>query len=240
MADAIEDLLSRIRAAVDRYDMIQPGDHIGIGVSGGKDSVLLLAALARLERFYPAPFTLTAITLDPGFGGEMTDYSPLTALCEQWGIEHIVRRTELWKIVFEQRKESNPCSLCARMRRGILHKTALEVGCNSIALGHHQDDAAETLMMNLLSGGTIDCFSPKSYLSRRELWMIRPLIFLSEKEIASAVARSHLPVVKSRCPVDGKTNRQQTRELLACLSEQYGPLNERLTGALQKGSISGW
>lgn len=240
MSDPLQELLAPTRAAVQRYEMIRPGDHIAVGVSGGKDSVLLLALLARLRRFYPAPFSLTALTLDPCFGGEETDYSALTALCGQLEIPHVIRRTRLWEVVFEQRKEPNPCSLCARMRRGGLHRLAVEAGCNVVALGHHQDDAAETLLMNLFAGGAVACFSPKSYLSRRGLWMIRPLIFLSEEDIAAAVRKAALPVVKSRCPADGNTHRQQTKERLAALSAEYGPLADRLTGALQKGGIDGW
>ena len=240
MADAIDKLLSPFRAAVDRYEMIKPGDHIAVGLSGGKDSVALLVMLQRLSRFYPAPFKLTAITLDPCFEGKETDYSPGNLLCGNLGINHIVKRTRMGEIIFEERKEKNPCSLCARMRRGALHKAAQEAGCNVVALGHHKDDAAETLLMNLFAGGIISCFSPVSQLTRRELRLIRPLIFVEEKEIAAAVRRCGLPVVKSRCPVDGKTHRQQIGELIASLSLQYGSLNERILGAMQKSGISGW
>ncbi|HIW73636.1 MAG TPA: tRNA 2-thiocytidine biosynthesis TtcA family protein [Firmicutes bacterium] len=236
----MQELLAPTRAAVERYGMIQPGDRIAVGVSGGKDSVLLLALLARLRRFYPAPFTLTALTLDPCFGGEETDYSPITALCREWGIPHEIRRTRLWEVVFRQRREPNPCSLCARMRRGGLHRLAGECGCNVVALGHHKDDAAETLLMNLFSGGTAACFSPKSYLTRRGLWLVRPMVFLDESAVRAAVRKAGLPVIKSRCPADGCTRRQQTKELLAALSEEYGPLADRLVGAMQKGNISRW
>ena len=240
MSDPLQELLAPTRAAVERYGMIQPGDRIAVGVSGGKDSVLLLALLARLRRFYPAPFTLTALTLDPCFGGEETDYSPITALCREWGIPHEIRRTRLWEVVFRQRREPNPCSLCARMRRGGLHRLAGECGCNVVALGHHKDDAAETLLMNLFSGGTAACFSPRSYLTRRGLWLVRPMVFLDESAVRAAVRKAGLPVVKSRCPADGCTRRQQTKELLAALSEEYGPLADRLVGAMQKGNISRW
>lgn len=240
MADPLQELLAPTRAAVERYAMIRPGDRIAVGVSGGKDSMLLLALLARLRRFYPAPFSLTALTLDPCFGGEAADYSPVTALCREWGIPHEIRRTRLWEVVFEQRKEANPCSLCARMRRGGLHRLAGECGCNVVALGHHKDDAAETLLMNLFAGGTIASFSPKTYLSRRGLWVIRPMIFLDEAAVGAAVRKAGLPVVKSRCPADGNTHRQKTKELLRSLSEEYGPLTDRLVGALQKGGISRW
>lgn len=240
MSAPLSSLLSPVRAAVERYQMIAPGDRIAVGVSGGKDSVALLAALAGLRRFYPAPFTLTALTLDPCFEGRETDYSPIAALCERWEIPYVVQRTRLWETVFVERREKNPCSLCARMRRGALHKAAVEAGCNVVALGHHEDDAAETFLMNLLSGGTLACFSPKTLLDRRGLTLIRPLLFVSESAIASAVEREGLPVVRSRCPADGHTGRQQAKELLRALSATYGPLSGKITGAMQRAHLSGW
>lgn len=240
MADGFQEILALVRAAVQKYDMIAPGDRIAVGVSGGKDSVLLLAALARLRSFYSVPFSLTAVTLDPCFGGQETDYSPITALCGEWGIPHIVRRTRLWEVVFEERGEKNPCSLCARMRRGALHKAALEEGCGVVALGHHKDDAAETFLMNLLAGGTLGCFSPRTYLDRRDLLLIRPLVFVEEAAVVRCSGRLGLPVVKSRCPVDGRTGRQQAKELLAGLSAVYGPVADKILGAMQKAGLSGW
>jgi tRNA(Ile)-lysidine synthetase-like protein len=240
VSNAVQELLSPVRAAIQRYDMIQPNDRIAVGVSGGKDSVMLLSLLAHLQRFYPHHYTLTAITIDPCFEGKEADYGELTEWCNVQGVSHIIKRTRLADVIFNERRESNPCSLCARMRRGILHKEAVHAGCNVVALGHHQDDAAETFMMNLLNGGTVGSFSPKSYLSRRDLWMIRPLIFVSEKEITAGVRRCSLPVIASHCPVNGNTNRQHTKELLASLSAVYGPINQRLMGALQKSGIDGW
>lgn len=240
MADSLEKLMPAMRAAIEKYNMIKPDDRIAVGLSGGKDSMVLLALLHRLRRFYPSPFTLTAITLDPCLGGRQTDYAPISELCAQWDVPHIIKRTRIGEIVFDERKEKNPCSLCARMRRGVLHKAAKESGCNVVALGHHNDDAAETMLMNLLAGGTIGCFSPVSDLTRRELRLIRPMIFLEQSQISSAAKKCNLPIVKSNCPVDGKTHRQQTRRLISELSEQYGDLNKRLTGALQKAHINGW
>ena len=240
MADRTQQLLAPLRAAVDRYGMIRPGDRIAVGVSGGKDSLALLVLLAKLRTFYPHPFTLTAITLDPCFGGRENDYGPVEALCASLQVPYVLRRTRLWQVVFEERKEANPCSLCARMRRGALHRAAQEADCNVVALGHHKDDAAETFLMNLLSGGTLGCFSPRSYLDRRDLTLIRPLIFLSEKEIAAFAAREGLPVVKSLCPVDGCTNRQQSKLLLADLSKTYGPLPDKILGAMQKTHLDDW
>lgn len=240
MADREQHLLGQLRAAVQRYDMIEKNDRIAVGVSGGKDSLVLLVLLALLRRFYPVPFSLTAITLDPCFGGEENDYGAVAALCDELEVPFVLRRTRLWEVVFEERDEENPCSLCARMRRGALHKAALEAGCSTVALGHHQRDAAETFMMNLLDGGTLGCFSPKSYLDRRGITLIRPMIFMEEREIAAYCVRRGLPVVKSRCPVDGCTNRQRTGELLEKLAEQYGPLEEKILGAMQKAGMDGW
>lgn len=240
MSDPMTSLLAPMRAAIQQYDMIAAGDHIAVGVSGGKDSLALLAALARLRTFYPLPFSLTAITLDPCFLGEEGDYSAIEGLCRQWEIPYILKRTQLWEVVFEQRREDNPCSLCARMRRGLLHRTAVEAGCRVVALGHHMDDAAETFWMNLMSGGTLGCFSPKSYLDRRQITLIRPFIFLKEAVIASAVQRLSLPVVPSRCPADGCTHRQQAKAQLAGLSGIYGPLPDKILHALQKAGLNGW
>ena len=158
MADPFSSILSLTRAAVERYDMLPAGASVAVGVSGGKDSLVLLVALARLREFFPPPFSLTAITLDPVFEGRQTDYSPVASLCEELRVPYIVRRTRLWEVVFEERREANHCSLCARMRRGALHAAAKEAGCSFVALGHHKNDAAETFLMNLLAGGTLACF----------------------------------------------------------------------------------
>lgn len=235
------DLLSPFRAAVDSYRMIQADDKVAVGVSGGKDSVALLVLLAQLRRFYPHPFSLTAITIDPCFNGEQGDYTKLAALCEQLNVPYIVKRTQLWEAV-QQHITANemPCSMCARLRRGTLHRLAVEAGCHTVALGHHQDDAAQTVLMNLLSGGTLGCFSPKSYLDRSDVTLIRPLIFLKEREIEAFVRKHQLPVLPSRCPVDGKTHRQEVKELVAQLSEKYGDVAEKITDALQKAGLNGW
>lgn len=233
-------LMSRMRAAMERYDMVQPGDRIAVGVSGGKDSLALLKGLAELRRFYPVPYELVAITADPGFFNKQTDYSAIEELCNEWGIEYIIRRTELYKVIFETRKENNPCSLCARMRRGILHDMTKAAGCNKLALGHHMDDAAETFMMNLLSGGTIGSFRPVTYLSRKDLTVIRPMIFATEKEVAAAARRENLPIVKSPCPMDKTSERQKVKELIAALEKDYPNLRGKITGAMQRGGISGW
>ena len=229
-----------MRAAMEKYEMIDDNDKIAVGVSGGKDSLALLYALSEMRRFYPKKYEIVAITADMSFFGQKTDFSQITALCESLGVEHIIRETELYHIIFETRKEKNPCSLCARMRRGILHDMAKELGCNKLALGHHKDDAAETFMMNLLSGGTIESFRPVTYLSRKDLTMIRPMILASEKDVASAARKMHLPTVESPCPMDKTSNRSEIKDLLKELDKTYHPLNEKIITALQKAEISGW
>lgn len=233
-------LLSLTRAAVDKYNMIEAGDKIAVGVSGGKDSLALLYALAKLRDFYPKPFSLVAVTLDYQFNGIAEDYTEIEALCKELQVEYIVRRTNLWEVIFETRKEKNPCSLCAKMRRGLLHDTAVANGCNKVALGHHLDDAAETFLMNLLNGGKIGCFSPVSYLSNKKLYLIRPLIFAYEKDVAAAARRANLPVVKSRCPMDKVSNRQNMKELLRSLEKDYPAVRKKIVGALERSHIDSW
>lgn len=236
----MQQLMSYMRAAMEQYEMIEQGDVIAVGVSGGKDSVALLCALAGLRRFYPRHFEVKAITLDPCFLEQESDYSAVESLCRELDVEYTIKRTNLYHIIFETRKGKNPCSLCARMRRGLLHDTAKELGCNKIALGHHKDDAAQTALMNLLNGGTFGCFSPVSYLSRKELYMIRPMIYVPERYIVNLVKRENLPVVKSACPADGVTERQEMSELLGQLGQKYENLPDKILHALQKGHISGW
>lgn len=220
--------------------MIKEGDRIAVGVSGGKDSIALLAAMANLRKFYPEKFELVAITLDPRFGGEDGDYSEIEKLCEELEVEYIVKRTQLAEVIFDIRKESNPCSLCARMRRGALHDAAIASGCNKIALGHHLDDVAETFIMNLFNGGTLDCFMPVTYLSRKDLYMIRPMIFARESDCARVVRRANLPVVKSRCPADGTTERQEVKEFLDSLEKKYGSVRHKILGAMQRKGVNGY
>ena len=233
-------ILSRTRAAVDDYKMIQDGDKIAVGVSGGKDSVMLLKALCDLRRFYPAKFEIVAITLDMRFDNQDGDFSPIQKLCDEYGIEYVIQRTDLYEIIFNIRKEECPCSLCARMRRGILHDTAKQLGCNKIALGHHLDDAAETFMMNLLIESRIGCFAPVTYLSRRDITMIRPLVYVRESAVEQAVERLNLPVIESKCPANEKTKREDAKILLGKLSDEYGDVPERIIGAMQRGNIDRW
>ncbi len=235
-----QDLLGLMRAAMDRYAMLQEGDRVAVGVSGGKDSLALLSLLAEFRRFSPVSFSLTAITLDPCFGGVETDFSAVQAWCEAANVPHILKRTRLADAAMEEAGDKPPCSLCSKMRRGVLHRTAVEADCNVVALGHHKDDAAETVLMNLLTGSRFSCFSPVTELDRRGLRLIRPLIFMNERDVAAFAAAEQLPVVPSRCPVDGHTNRQKAKDLVAALSQEYGDVTEKILHALTADHIDRW
>lgn len=237
---AMQKLAGLMRRAIEKYDMIQPADRIAVGVSGGKDSVALLVGLAKLKEYIGIDYEIVAITLDPCFNGVETDYSPISKLCEELGIPYVLKRTEIGQIVFDVRNESNPCSLCARMRRGCLHDAAKENGCNKIALGHHYDDAIETFIMNLFQEGRVGCFQPVTYLSRKDLTMIRPMVMAEESMISAAVHHENLPVVKSKCPADGNTNREKTKEWIRMMDKESKGFKKRLYGALERGHISGF
>ena len=231
-------LLSYVRRAVDDYSMIEEGDRIAVGVSGGKDSLTLLAALAGLRRFYPKKFELIAITEDMGFEG--SDWSAVSAFCEKLGVEYHIEKTDIAKIVFDIRKESSPCSLCAKMRRGALNGSAKKFGCNKVALGHHYDDVVETFMLNLFFEGRIGCFRPVTYLSRMDVTVIRPMIYMPEKDVRAYAAAAELPVTKSLCPADGNTQREEMKQLLQELDKTNKGLKYRVFGAIQRGEIDGW
>ena len=233
----MQKLLSYIRRGVDDYKMIDENDHITVGVSGGKDSLALLYGLAGLRRFYPKPFKLSAVTLDMGFG---MDFSPVAKLCEELGVEYVLKETDIAEILFDIRKESNPCSLCAKMRRGALHDAALELGSHKVALGHHFDDAGETFMMNMFFEGRLGCFSPKSYLSNRKLGLIRPLLYATEKDVQYFTNKRKLPVVTSLCPEDHATERENMKNLLAEIERNNKGLRHRIFNAMCKGEIDGF
>ncbi len=235
----IKRVLSFTRRAVDDYEMIAEGDKIAVGVSAGKDSLTLLCALAEMRRFYPKKFDLVAITVDMGFAEGM-DFSPIKALCDELSVEYHVVPTEIYKIIFEVRKESNPCSLCAKMRRGALHKAAVEFGCNKVALGHHFDDVVDTFMLNLFFEGRLGCFQPVTYLSRMNIHLIRPMIYMPEKDVRYFASKVNLPVIASPCPADGNTERAEIGKLLSELDRTYKGLRYRIFGAIQRGNIDGF
>ena len=231
-------LLSYVRRAVDDYNMIEEGDRIAIGVSGGKDSLTLLAALAGLKIFYPKKFEVIAITEDMGFEG--SDFSDIAKFCESLNVPYYVEKTDIAKVVFDIRKEASPCSLCAKMRRGALHGSAKKYGCNKVALGHHYDDAVETFMLNLFFEGRIGCFSPVTYLSRADLTMIRPMIYMPEKDVRYFASKAELPISKVKCPADGNTEREEMKKLLSSLERENKGLRYRIFGAIQRGEIDGF
>ncbi len=242
----LQKILSRVRLAIERYNMIQDGDRIAVGVSGGKDSLTLLCALAELRRFLPRRFDLCAVTADMGFEksrrihAQKNDHREIAELCRRLHVPYVIRETETAKIIFDVRRESNPCSLCARMRRGVLHDLALEQGCNKIALGHHYNDAAETFMLNLFFEGRVGCFSPVTYLSRKDLTMIRPLVLTEEKEIKRFVRAAGLPVEESPCPADKHSQREYMKQYLHAFDVQHRGLYRRIVGAMERGHIDGW
>ncbi|MDD6058987.1 MAG: tRNA 2-thiocytidine biosynthesis TtcA family protein [Ruminococcus sp.] len=236
----MQKILGYMRKAIQEYDLIHDGDRICVGVSGGKDSVVLLNGMIMLRRFIGIDYEIVAVTLDPGFNGEQGDYSSIAELCDSYGIEYHVIPTHIGEIVFDVRKETNPCSLCARMRRGALHDATLAYGCNKIALGHNYDDAVETFIMNLFTEGRIGCFSPISYLSRKNIHLIRPLVFAPEKEIRRAAVKNELPIVKSKCPADGHTNREKTKNFIAEQERLDHGFKDRIFGAMKRANIDGW
>ncbi len=233
-------ICSLMRNAVDTYNMIEESDRIAVGVSGGKDSLVLLYGLSLLKNYYPKKFDIVAITLDPCFENKDSDFSAIEDFCKKLNVEYHIKRTELYNVVFENRQEKNPCSLCARMRRGILHDMSKAYNCNKIALGHHKDDAAETVLMNLFQGGTFSCFSPVTYLSNKDITMIRPMIHLEERDVENACRRNNLPVTKSNCPVDKETTREETKKLIVDLERDYPALKNKIINALKKDNISNW
>lgn len=235
-------ILSYVRRCVEDYDMIQAGDRVAVGVSGGKDSLTLLVALARLREFYPKPFTVEAYTLDMGHvdGGEGMDFTGVEALCRELDVPFTLLHSEIHHIIFDLRKEKNPCSMCAKMRRGALHNALREHGITKIALGHHFDDAVETFFLSLFYESRLSCFHPVTYLDRTDITQIRPLLYVSEAMIREAVPRLQLPVVHNPCPADGHTKRQEVKTLIASLEPQYPKLKESVFAAMQRLPLPHW
>ncbi len=237
---AMQRLCGLMRKAVQDYEMIAPGDKVMVGVSGGKDSVALTIGLAELRKYIGFDFTVQAVTLDPQFGGKPMDYTVLQELFARYDIPYEIRRTEIGPVVFDYRKEKNPCALCAKLRRGALHTAAQELGCNKVALGHHLDDAVETFYMNLWREGRIGCFQPVTYLDRTDITQIRPLLYCQEEDIRRVAARLRLPVVQNTCPMDGHSRRQEVKELLVELEQRYPDLKKKIFGAVQRYPLYGW
>ena len=233
----MQKLIGLVRRCVEDYRMIQAGDRIGVGVSGGKDSLALLVFLAELKKYFPEPFYLEAITIDMGLG---MDYSGIEQLCRDLDIPFTLVKTEIAPIIFDHRKEKNPCSMCAKMRRGALNQTLLERNLNKLALGHHYDDAVETFLMSLLFEGRISCFQPVTDLDRTGIIQIRPMLYIHEKTVDSFAVRQNLPILENRCPVDKTTKRTEVKELIYQLSATYPDLKERIFGAMQRFPLPEW
>lgn len=234
----LQRLMGFTRRAIDDYKMIQEGDKIAIGISGGKDSLTLLYALSGLRRFYPEKFELEAITINMGY--KEADFSRVANLCQELDVPYTVVETDIAEILFEQRKESNPCSLCAKLRKGAFNNKAKEIGCNKKAYAHHFDDVIETMLMSLLYEGRFHCFSPVTYLDRMDITLIRPLIYVDEQDIINFKSANQLPVVHNPCPVDGYTKRETTKQLIKDLDKDNPGLRERLFTAIREGNIPGW
>ena len=233
----MQKLIGLVRRCVEDYQMIEPGDRIAVGVSGGKDSLALLVFLAELRKYNHNPFELEAITIDMGLG---MDYSGVTALCRELDVPYTIVQTQIGPVIFDYRKEKNPCSMCAKMRRGALNQALLDRGCNKLALGHQYDDAVETFMMSLIYEGRISCFQPVTNLDRTGVIQIRPMLYIHEKTIDNFVSRRNLPVLQNRCPVDKATKREEIKKLIYDLSETYPDLKERIFGAMQRLPLPEW
>lgn len=235
----LQQVLSYVRKAVDDYHMIADGDKIAVGISGGKDSLTLLYALHGLRRFYPKKFDIHAVTVDLGFGN--LDLSRIESICaDELQIPYTIVKTDIADIIFEQRKESNPCSLCAKMRKGALNEAIKKEGCNKVAYAHHKDDVVETMLMSLIYEGRFHTFSPVTYLDRMDLTVIRPLMYMNEADVIGFVNKNQIPVVKSPCPADGYTKREYVKQLLKKLNQENPGVKERMFTAIQDGGMTGW
>jgi len=230
-------LIGLVRRCVEDYNMIAPGDKIGVGVSGGKDSLALLVFLAELRKYHSNHFTLEAITIDLGLG---MDYSGIAQLCEKLEVPFTLVETQIAPVIFDYRKEKNPCSMCSKMRRGALNQALLDKGLNKLALGHHYDDAVETFMMSLLFEGRISCFQPVTDLDRTGIIQIRPMLYVHEQSIQNFSKRYELPILENRCPVDKQTKREEVKKLIYDLSATYPELKERIFGAMQRFPLPEW
>ena len=234
----LQQVYSLTRKAIDDYHMIQAGDEIAVGISGGKDSLTLLYALQGLRRFYPHPFKLCAVTVDLGFDNLKLD--KISDLCEDLDVPYHIIHTDIAKIIFEDRRESNPCSLCAKMRKGALNDAMKAIGCNKVAYAHHKDDVVETMMMSLIYEGRLHTFRPVTYLDRTDITVIRPLVYMNEADVIGFVNKYKVPVVKSPCPADGHTKREYIKNLVQKINLEAPGVKGRIFTAIQSGKLDGW
>ncbi len=234
----MEHVLSLTRKCIAEYKMIENGDKIAVGVSGGKDSMVLLYALARLRSFYNKKFEIFAVTVDTA--PDKSDFSSIKAFCKENDIQYSIVESNIFEVVFDIRKEENPCALCAKMRRGIFHDEAKRLGCNKIALGHNFNDAVETFLLSQIYEGRISCFSPVTYLDRKDLTQIRPILYLDEDRIRNAAQKGKLPIVKNPCPVDGDTKREEIKNFVKEMDGRYPGYSDRIFRAMQRLPLKGW
>lgn len=234
----LQQVLSYVRKAVEDYSMIREGDRIAVGISGGKDSLTLLYALNALSRFYPESFDIHAVTVDLGF--ENLNLDEISSLCKALEVPYTIVKTDIAQIVFQERQETSPCSLCAKMRKGALNQAIREAGCNKVAYAHHKDDVVETMLMSLIFEGRFHTFSPVTYLDRTGLTVIRPLMYMNEADVIGFVNKYHVPVVKSPCPADGHTKREYVKELLRGLNQANPGVKERMFTAVVNSGMKGW
>ena len=233
----MQKMVGLVRRCVEDYNMIEAGDRIGVGVSGGKDSLVLLLLLAELRQYNSKPFTIEAITIDMDLG---MDHTEIQKLCDRLNVPFHLIKTEIGPIIFEHRKEKNPCSMCSKMRRGALNQALLDLGLNKLALGHHYDDAVETFVMSLIYEGRISCFQPVTDLDRTGIIQIRPMLYIHERTVDTFATRQNLPVLANRCPVDKNTKREEIKQLVYDLSAAYPDLKERIFGAMQRLPLPEW
>ena len=234
----MQKILGYLRKAIEHYEMISEGDKIAVALSGGKDSITLLMGLKALQRFYPKHFDLIAISVNPGF--EFFDTKFLEEICKNIGVEFVEAKSNIKEIVFDIRKEKNPCSLCANLRRGILNSTAIEHGCNKLALGHNEDDVLETFFLNMLYAGNLSTFAPVSYMDRSQITLIRPLIYASEREIKKFIKRNDIKVMNKNCPMDGVSKREAMKDLLYKFTVEIPNVRANLMGSIKRANINGW
>lgn len=234
----LQQLLSVSRKAIDEFNMIQSGDRIAVGVSGGKDSLALLLALRHLQRFYPKKYSLQAVTVDLGFPN--VDFSKIQSFCVDIGTPFTRVKTEIANIVFYEKREKNPCSLCAKMRKGAFNDAVKELGCNKVAYAHHRDDVVETMLLSLIFEGRFHTFSPVTYWDRMDLTLIRPFVFMKEADIIGFQNKYQLPVAKSPCPADGRTKREYAKNLLKELNRDHPGAKDRMFAAILNGNLKGW
>ncbi len=234
----LQKLMSYTRRAIDTYSMIEEGDRIAVGISGGKDSLTLLYALAGLRRFYPKRFEIEAITVKVGFPN--MDFTPVEELCSELNVRYTMINTQIAEVVFDIRKENNPCSLCAKMRKGAFNEKAKQLDCNKAAYAHHYDDVIETVLMSMIYEGRFYSFSPVTYLDRTDLTLIRPMIYVQECDIIGFQNQYKLPVVKNTCPEDGNTKREYIKQLIKQLERENPGTRERIFASIKEGPLKSW